>query len=139
MWMVAGMVPKNGDVLTFGTTPSLVFGDGIADPAAVRAHAVAFGDIRNRDELEEGRLNASWGPEIGNFKGIDAGVGYSTRKVGRTAWFSLRYNLTPNMAIYADTINLGNEKMHEYANNETQFLTLENVGRRFNVGLRMAF
>src|SRR5450830_1006909 len=32
MWIVAGMVPKNGDTLTFGATPGLVFGDGIADP-----------------------------------------------------------------------------------------------------------
>jgi len=29
--------------------------------------------------------------------------------------------------------------MHEYANNETQFLTLEDVGRRVNLGLRVAF
>lgn len=92
MWIVAGMVPKNGDVLTFGATPGLVFGDGIADPAAVRAHAVAFGDIRNKDELSEGRLNAAWGHDIGNFKGIDSGIGYSTRKVGRTSWDSDSWN-----------------------------------------------
>jgi hypothetical protein len=29
--------------------------------------------------------------------------------------------------------------MHEYANNESQFLTLEDVGRRVNAGLRFAF
>jgi hypothetical protein len=29
--------------------------------------------------------------------------------------------------------------MHEYALNESQFLTLEDVGRRVNLGLRMAF
>jgi len=52
---------------------------------------------------------------------------------------SLRYNLTAKAAIYADFINLNNARMHEYANNETQFLTLEDVGRRVNVGLRMAF
>jgi hypothetical protein len=29
--------------------------------------------------------------------------------------------------------------MHEYAANEGQFLTLEDVGRRVNVGVRVAF
>jgi hypothetical protein len=29
--------------------------------------------------------------------------------------------------------------VHEYANNDSQFLTLENDGRRINVGLRMQF
>jgi iron complex outermembrane receptor protein len=29
--------------------------------------------------------------------------------------------------------------MHEYANNESQFLTLEDVGRRVNVGVRVGF
>ena len=52
---------------------------------------------------------------------------------------SLRYNITPSLALYADAINLGNSRMHEYALNESQFLTLEDVGRRVSVGLRMAF
>jgi iron complex outermembrane receptor protein len=60
MWIVAGMVPVNSDLLTFGTTPTLAFGDGITDPTAVRAHAVSFGDARHYDKLHEGRLNASW-------------------------------------------------------------------------------
>lgn len=92
MWVVAGMVPKNGDVLTFGATPSVTFGDGIADPAAVRAHAVSNGDIRNGDALHEGRLNLSWAHEMGNFKGIDSGVAYSQRKVDRTSWYSDSWN-----------------------------------------------
>jgi hypothetical protein len=29
--------------------------------------------------------------------------------------------------------------VHEYANNDSQFLTLENDGRRINLGLRMQF
>lgn len=52
---------------------------------------------------------------------------------------SICYNLTPTVAIYADAINLANSKTHEYAQNEGHFLTLEDVGRRVNVGLRMSF
>ncbi|MRW94319.1 TonB-dependent receptor [Duganella sp. FT80W] len=92
MWVVAGMVPKNGDVITFGSTPSIVFGDGIADPTAVRAHAVSNGDVRNKDQLYEGRLNLSWKHEAGYFQGIDSGVGYSQRKVSRTEWNSDSWN-----------------------------------------------
>lgn len=92
MWVVAGMVPKNGDTLTFGGTPSVVFGDGIADPSAVRAHAVSNGDIENLDSLHEGRLNLSWAHEIGYFKGIDTGVSHSQRKVERTVWKNDAWN-----------------------------------------------
>ncbi len=92
MWVVAGMVPKNGDVLTFGSTPSVVFGDGIADPAAVRAHAVSAGDNFRLDELQEGRLNLSWNREMGAFKGIDSGVAYSQRNVERTSWGNDAWN-----------------------------------------------
>jgi TonB-dependent receptor len=91
-WIVAGMVPKNGDTLTFGTTPSLVFGDGITDPSAVRAHAVSNNDVRFADELSEARMNASWSHDIGAFKGIDTGVSYSQRKVGRQQWGSDSWN-----------------------------------------------
>lgn len=92
MWVVAGMVPKNGDVLTFGSTPTVTFGDGIADPTAVRAHAVSNGDVLNTDKLHEGRLNASWQREIGYFKGLDTGVGYSQRNVERTKWGNDAWN-----------------------------------------------
>lgn len=92
MWVVAGMVPRNGDVLSFGGTPSVVFGDGIADPTAVRAHAVSNGDIRNHDKLSEGRLGLSWNHEIGYFKGIDTGLGYSQRSVDRTEWKNDAWN-----------------------------------------------
>jgi TonB-dependent receptor len=92
MWVVAGMVPKNGDVLTFGGTPSVVFGDGIADPSAVRAHAVSDGDVLNTDKLHEGRLNISWGQDIGFFKGFDAGVAHSQRTVERTEWKNDAWN-----------------------------------------------
>jgi TonB-dependent receptor len=92
MWVVAGMVPKNGDVLTYGTSPTLVFGDGIADPAAVRAHAVSNNDVRFADSLQEGRMNLSWQHEMGAFKGIDSGLGYTQRKVGRNSWSSDSWN-----------------------------------------------
>ncbi|MYM75016.1 TonB-dependent receptor [Duganella sp. FT134W] len=92
MWVVAGMVPRNGDVLSFGGTPSVVFGDGIADPTAVRAHAVSNGDIRNHDKLSEGRLGLNWNHEIGYFKGIDTGLGYSQRSVDRTEWKNDAWN-----------------------------------------------
>jgi TonB-dependent receptor len=92
MWVVAGMVPKNGDVLTFGSTPTITFGDGIADPTAVRAHAVSNGDVRNTDKLNEGRLSAAWEHEIGYFKGIDTGVAHSQRKVDRTKWGNDAWN-----------------------------------------------
>jgi TonB-dependent receptor len=85
-------VPKNGDTLTFGSTPSLVFGDGITDPSAVRAHAVSNNDVRFADELSEARMNASWSHDIGAFKGIDTGVSYSQRKVGRQQWGSDSWN-----------------------------------------------
>ncbi|CAN7650535.1 TonB-dependent receptor [Pseudoduganella sp. LjRoot289] len=92
MWIVAGMVPKNGDVLSFNGTPSITFGDGIADPTAVRAHAVAFGDIRNSDKLHEGRLNLAWSHDLGYFKGLDSGAAYSQRNVGREQWNSDSWN-----------------------------------------------
>lgn len=92
MWVVAGMVPKNGDVLTFGRTPSLSFGDGIADPAAVRAHAVSNGVVDTSDELDEGRLHLSWNHDIGFFKGIDTGLAYSQRSVERTTWKNDAWN-----------------------------------------------
>ncbi|GJJ02423.1 TonB-dependent receptor [Duganella rhizosphaerae] len=92
MWIVAGMVPKNGDTLTFGSTPGLVFGDGIADPTAVRAHAVSYGDIRNLDDLQEGRFSLAWNHEMGYFKGIDTGMAYSQRNVERTQWNNDAWN-----------------------------------------------
>ncbi|TFW26529.1 TonB-dependent receptor [Duganella callida] len=92
MWVVAGMVPKNGDVLTFNGTPGLEFGDGIDDPNAVRAHAVSYGDIRNRDTLHEGRLNLGWNHEIGYFKGFDSGLDYSQREVTHTSWNNDAWN-----------------------------------------------
>jgi iron complex outermembrane receptor protein len=52
---------------------------------------------------------------------------------------SLRYNLSPSVALYADFINLADEKMREFAGDESRFLTMEEVGRRVNVGVRMAF
>jgi TonB-dependent receptor len=92
MWVVAGMVPRNGDVLTFGSIPSIVFGDGIADSSAVRAHAVSSGDIRNTDKLSEGRLALAWNHEQGYFKGLDSGLSYSQRKVARTEWKNDAWN-----------------------------------------------
>ncbi|TWI67382.1 TonB-dependent receptor [Pseudoduganella lurida] len=92
MWIVAGFVPKNGDVLTFDGMPTVTFGDNIADPTAVRAHAVSYGDIRNFDTLNEGRANLSWNHEIGAFKGIDTGLAYSQREVERTSWNNDAWN-----------------------------------------------
>jgi len=92
MWVVAGMVPKNGDALTFNGYPTLAFGDGIADPTAVRAHAVANSEVQFRDTLHEGRLNLSWNHDIGYFKGIDSGMAYSQRKVGRNQWSADSWN-----------------------------------------------
>jgi len=92
MWVVAGMVPKNGDVLTFNGTPSIVFGDGIADPTAVRAHAVSNGDVQRTDKISEGRMNLAWNHEIGYFKGLQTGLGYSQREVKRTQWSSDSWN-----------------------------------------------
>ena len=71
-----------------------------------------------------------------NHFAVDCGGG-STLPRTRSAYgqtdASLRYNVTPRIALYADGINLANSRMHEYADNESQFLTLENVGRRVNV------
>ncbi len=92
MWVVAGMVPKNGDVLSFNGVPSLTFGDGIADPTAVRAHAISSGDVNNLDELHEGRLNLSWAHEMGYFKGLDTGVAHSQRTVQQTSYNNDAWN-----------------------------------------------
>jgi iron complex outermembrane recepter protein len=92
MWVVAGMVPKNGDVLTFGGIPSVTFGDSVSDPTAVRAHAVGYSQIHKLDELHEGRLNLSWNHEMGYFKGINSGVDYSQRSVGQTRWGNDAWN-----------------------------------------------
>ncbi|WEF34325.1 TonB-dependent receptor domain-containing protein [Pseudoduganella chitinolytica] len=73
---------------------------------------------------------------------VDCGGG-STLPRTRTAYGqadgSLRFNATERIDLYVDAINLTNERMHEYASNESQFLTLEDVGRRFNAGVRVAF
>ncbi|MEO7493357.1 MAG: TonB-dependent receptor [Massilia sp.] len=92
MWIVAGMVPKNGDVLTFNGTPGITFGDGLADPTAVRAHAISYGEVENRDTLHEGRLNLSWDYDAGYFKGINTGLAYSQRSVERTEWKNDAWN-----------------------------------------------
>jgi TonB-dependent receptor len=92
MWVVAGMVTQNGDVLTYGAVPTLTFGDGITDPTAVRAHAVSFGDSRHSDTVHEGRLNASWTPDMGVFKGLDGGVAYSQREFESISWQADSWN-----------------------------------------------
>ncbi|WP_229259707.1 TonB-dependent receptor [Duganella aceris] len=92
LWVVAGMVPTNGDVLSFGSTPSIVFGDGLDDPTKVRAHAVSNGIVSNTDKLYEGRLGLSWSHDIGYFKGLDTGLSRSQREVGRTEWNSDSWN-----------------------------------------------
>jgi TonB-dependent receptor len=86
----------------------------------------------------QARVSYNWR----NHFSVDCGGG-STQPRNRAAYgqtdASLRYNLTPTLAIYADAINLANSRTHEYALNESQFLTLEDVGRRVSIGLRAAF
>jgi TonB-dependent receptor len=82
MWAVAGMLPQNGDLLTFGATPTVTFGDSIADPTAVHAHSVSYSRNHSADQLHEGRVNLSWNHEIGYFKGINTGLSYSKRSFG---------------------------------------------------------
>jgi iron complex outermembrane receptor protein len=79
-------------VLTFDGTPAIHFGDNIADPTAVRAHAVSYGQIENGDDLKEGRLSLGWDHEIGAFKGLQFGLATSRRKVDRTEWNSDSWN-----------------------------------------------
>jgi TonB-dependent receptor len=96
------------------------------------------GSVFYENDKFQARVSYNWR----NRFSVDCGGG-STLPRTRAAYgqtdASLRYNLTPKMALYADFINLTNSRMHEYANNESQFLTLEDVGRRANVGLRVAF
>ncbi|MCE4553931.1 TonB-dependent receptor [Pelomonas cellulosilytica] len=92
MWIVAGMVPKNGDALTFDGTPTIHFGDSLSDPTAVRAHAVSYGRIENGDDIKEARASANWEHEIGAFKGLQFGAAASRRKVDRTQWNSDSWN-----------------------------------------------
>ena len=86
----------------------------------------------------QARVSYNWR----NHFSVDCGGG-STQARNRAAYgqtdASVRYNLTPHLAIYADAINLANSRTHEYALNESQFLMLEDVGRRVSVGLRAAF
>jgi TonB-dependent receptor len=86
----------------------------------------------------QARVSYNWR----NHFSVDCGGG-STQPRNRAAYgqtdASLRYNITPKLALYLDAINLSNARTREYALNETQFLTLEDVGRRVNVGLRAAF
>ncbi len=92
MWVVAGMVPKNGDVLTFNGTPSITFGDGVSDPSAVRAHAISNGEVNNRDKINEGRMNLSWDHEMGYFKGANTGLAYSEREVSKITYKNDAWN-----------------------------------------------
>jgi TonB-dependent receptor len=86
----------------------------------------------------QARVSYNWR----NHFSVDCGGG-STQPRTRAAYgqtdASLRYNLTPTLSLYADAINLNNARTHEYALNESQFLTLEDVGRRVSIGLRAAF
>ena len=91
-WVVAGMVPRDGDVLSYNGTPSITFGDGLSDPTKMRAHAISNGEINTHDKLSEGRMNLSWNHEIGYFTGADTGIGYSQREVGRTTYKSDSWN-----------------------------------------------
>jgi len=92
--------------------------------------------------FENSRFQARASYNWRNHFSIDCGGG-STLPRNRAAYgqtdASLRYNLTPTLSLYLDAINLTNAKVHEYANNDSQFLTLENDGRRVNLGLRMQF
>ena len=92
--------------------------------------------------FENGSFQARVSYNWRNHFSVDCGGG-STMARNRAAYgqtdASLRYNLTPSLALYADAINLSNARMHEYAQSESQFLTLEDVGRRVSVGVRMAF
>ena len=92
MWIVAGMVPKNGDVLTFGNEPTVTFGDGVADPSAVRAHAISYGEISRHDRVNEGRMNLTWSHDIGYFQGINTGLAYSQRDVGQVKYSNDAWN-----------------------------------------------
>lgn len=92
--------------------------------------------------FENGQFQARVSYNWRNRFSVDCGGGSAVPR-NRAAYgqtdASLRYNLTPSMALYADATNLGNSRMHEFGSNETQFVTLEDVGRRVSVGLRMAF
>ena len=96
------------------------------------------GSIFYENSKFSARVSYNWR----NHFSVDCGGG-STMARNRAAYgqtdASLRYNITPSLALYVDAINLGNSRMHEYALNESQFLTLEDVGRRVNAGLRMSF
>jgi hypothetical protein len=96
------------------------------------------GSVFFENDKFQARLSYNWR----NHFSVDCGGG-STLPRNRAAYgqadASLRYNLTSSMSLYLDAINLNNARMHEYANNETQFLVMEDVGRRVNFGLRTAF
>jgi len=96
------------------------------------------GSVFFEDSKFQARVSYNWR----NHFAVDCGGGSSMPR-NRAAYgqtdASMRYNLTPSLALYADAINVGNTKVREYGSNENQFLMLENDGRRFNFGVRMAF
>ena len=96
------------------------------------------GSVFYENSRFQARLSYNWR----NHFSVDCGGGSTlprTRAAYGQADASLRYNVSPAVSLYVDAINLNNERMHEYALDESRFLTLEDVGRRFNVGVRMAF
>lgn len=92
MWIVAGMVPKNGDTLTFNGQPSLVFGDSITDPSLVRAHAISNKEIFRDDKINEARLNLAWSHDWGYFQGLTSGLAASRRTVSNTRYENDAWN-----------------------------------------------
>ena len=69
-------------------------------------------------------------------------VGKSCRSAAAIAHVSHKYWAHRPQTIKAvdpTAIDLTDARVHEYANNDSRFLTLENDGRRVNLGLRMQF
>ena len=53
--------------------------------------------------------------------------------------FGLRYNVNDHIELYVDGINLGDSEVHEYEQDRSRFLLLEEDGRRIDFGVRYKF
>ncbi|WP_277981280.1 TonB-dependent receptor [Sphingomonas phyllosphaerae] len=53
--------------------------------------------------------------------------------------FNVGYDITPNVQIYVQGVNVTNQRIHEWSAIEERFLLLQETGARYNFGARLKF
>ncbi|MBW6533275.1 TonB-dependent receptor [Sphingomonas sp. RRHST34] len=53
--------------------------------------------------------------------------------------FNLGYDITPNVQVYVQGVNVTNRRVHEWSAIEERFLLLQETGARYNFGARVKF